>query len=239
VRRWCLSFGIRIRFDRPDWSLLARFSLPAVVRSIVSTPAVWITRSMLAQQPDGMAQLGLFHAAWQWYMLVMMIPEFWTRALVPVLSERIGAGAHRQFRRVIASTSLFNLLVVLCFSTAVYLLSDWILLLYGRELRFSEGLLLLALATGTLSAAAAPIGSALTATGAMWAAAGVNAVWGIALIVCTYFLGSSAQGLAVAYFLGYVIHGLTAGLLLWYVLVQSTRRPAEQLGAVDYTQAAR
>jgi O-antigen/teichoic acid export membrane protein len=239
VRHWCGKFGIRIRFDVLEWTLIPRFGLPAVLRSIVSTPAVWIARSILAQQPDGMAQLGLFHAAWQWYALVMMIPEFWTRALVPVLSERMGAGAHGQFRRVILATTSINLIIVLAFSGAIYFLSDYVMLLYGRDLRFSDGLLLLALATGALSAASAPIGSALIATGTMWGAAALNAVWGITLTVFAYLLGRSPEGLATAYIVAYLLHIGMTSLLLWFVVARNERSATSAVGAPGYAHSLR
>jgi O-antigen/teichoic acid export membrane protein len=229
VRSWCRRWGIRVRFEDLEWSLVSRFGLPAVLRSIVSTPSVWLVRALMTREPDGLAQLGLFTAAWQWFALVMMIPEFWTRALVPVLSERLGAGAHHQFRRVILATCAFNLFVVVAFSSLVFLLSDYVLLLYGRDLRFSQELLLLALATGTLCAASAPIGSALTATGTMWGATALNATWGVALVLLALPMGRSPEGLATAYLVAYVIHVVTTGLLLWYVLHRNAARASSAL----------
>jgi len=51
------------------------FSLPAVLTGVLVSLATWISYTLLARQPGGYAELGLFHAASKLQVVLMFIPH--------------------------------------------------------------------------------------------------------------------------------------------------------------------
>jgi len=67
--------------------ILWNFSFPAVISGSMVTPITWAANAILVNQPNGYAELGLFNAANQFRMIVILIPNVLAIVTVPLLSE--------------------------------------------------------------------------------------------------------------------------------------------------------
>jgi O-antigen/teichoic acid export membrane protein len=102
LQRQCAGAGIRHSFRNlhRERSVLHKFSLPALLASIVVGPALWFCSTMLVHQKNGYGQLGLYTAADRWRLLILFVPTSVFGMLVPVLSNLYGSGDQLGFRKM-------------------------------------------------------------------------------------------------------------------------------------------
>lgn len=211
LRRECAKAGVRVRWRGAvtESALLWAFSLPAVLRSVIIVPVTWGANALLANGEDGYAQLGLFNVAWQWFCLIMVVPQLLGQVLLPILSERLGSGDKARARRLF--TAVLVVVAAAAGSAALLLsvLSPHVVAIYGAQ--FSDGAAVLAIMVlaAALSAVAAPSGVLIAASGRMWIGALMNAGWSVAMLSCFFlFRAQGAVGLGAAYLSAYLVHGV-------------------------------
>ncbi|MBI4644111.1 MAG: oligosaccharide flippase family protein [Deltaproteobacteria bacterium] len=210
VRQECANHGIVLVY-RGSWAerrTLWDFSLPALLAASLATPATWAANAILANQPNGYAELGLFNAANQFRMFLVFLPFIVGMVVVPTLSELHGDNNAAHFTRLVN----LNLKATWSFSLAlgfvVIGLSPWLIRLYGSQ--FIEGGVVLALmvVVTVLNVASQTIGQALVGAGRMWAGCIMNFGWAMVLIIFVLILvpAHGAFGMAIAYLISYLCH---------------------------------
>src|SRR5262245_42123812 len=58
-----------------EWPVLWRFSLPAMLCSVLVVPVNWVGMAWLANQANGYAEMGVFNAANQWRTAILFVPH--------------------------------------------------------------------------------------------------------------------------------------------------------------------
>jgi O-antigen/teichoic acid export membrane protein len=178
-----------------------RFSLPAFLASFALAPALWACNALLANAPDGYAQLGLYTAADRWRLAILFVPTTVFRMVLPMLSNLRGSAHTASYRRVNRANLLLNLALVTAPALALCLLARPVMASYGRG--FAAGWpILVVLAAGTIPEALNTVfGYPLVVGKRMWTRFGFDAL--IAAILLTLGLVLiprwGAVGLAVAY----------------------------------------
>jgi len=197
---------VSYRAHAEEIPVLWRFSLPAVVTSAMFSPVDWVLNTLLVQQPNGYAELGLFNAARQWQAIILYLPGMLSQASLPLLANLWGEGKSRQYRRLLVANSALLTAVAAGVALPVAILSSHVMKAYGSG--FAEGRLALVLtcATSVLMASNVVVGQALWACGATRTAILMAALRAALLVVAFVLLRSQgASGLACAYLLTYVV----------------------------------
>src|SRR3974377_642475 len=103
LRQECEKAGVAYQFAHcsRELSVLHQFSLPAFLGSILVVSAIWVCNAMLARQPGGYAELGLYAAADKWRVLIVFVPTYVFAMVVPVLSNLQGEGDRGGFTKVV------------------------------------------------------------------------------------------------------------------------------------------
>jgi O-antigen/teichoic acid export membrane protein len=70
--------------------ILHRFTLPAALSGLTTMPAIWLGNAFLVQQPGGYAEMGLYSAANNIRLLMLMIPTLLNSVGVAVLNNKYG-----------------------------------------------------------------------------------------------------------------------------------------------------
>jgi O-antigen/teichoic acid export membrane protein len=103
LRSQCQKHGIAI--DRLGWtaekSVLWRFSIPAVLASLMFAPAIWAGAIILARVPEGYSQVAIYNAADRWHTAVLFVPSAMLNMVMPMLTGMIGRRDQRGFRNVV------------------------------------------------------------------------------------------------------------------------------------------
>ena len=199
-------------------AVLWKFSVPAFLASAVVTPTTWICNTMLVNQPNGYAEMGLFSAANQWRNVVLFLPGIISRVLLPILSSHSRESADEASHFSNALEVGFSAAVAIAFPLIALLsfASPLIAAAYGKDFGGMTGPLSGVLYTGGVMVLGAPGGLAIQAKAAMWLGLAVNLIWaGLMLGSFRFFLLSrGAWGLSTAS--AFSALSLTL-LVLWYV----------------------
>ncbi|NQT17526.1 MAG: hypothetical protein HQ582_32525 [Planctomycetes bacterium] len=191
-----------------DWPILWRFSLPAALSGMLFGPVNWACGAMLVNQPNGYAEMGLFSAAVQWKLAILLVPGTLSTVALPILSSLSGNSDRAEYRRALKYNLLLNGGIALALAIPIALLSPLIMRAYGKDFQ-SGGSVLVALAlAAVLASVNSVVGQALASKGRMWLAAFCNLLWAVALLVTAYWAMSiawGAVGLALAEVAAYLL----------------------------------
>jgi O-antigen/teichoic acid export membrane protein len=220
IKRECEKNGIIVDYQnsRQEVSVLWKFSVPAFLSSAMVGPVTWLCNTMLVNQPNGYAEMGIFNAANQWRNALLYIPGVLTMPAITLMSNAIGLNQVSITQKVYIKTTLLNGIILL---PAVILLSLWspqIMSAYGSGFSSGWSVMILMLVVTLLLGIMNPTGNLITATGKMWLGFLMNSGWAIVLILSTYYLVHlGAKGLALAYLIAYGVHtSWTFGYAYYY-----------------------
>ncbi len=222
VRKECAAHGVSIRY-RGSWSerrVLWAFSIPAVVTGALVAPVAWAANAILANQPNGYSELGVFNAANQWRSAIIFGASLLSQPLLPMLSNLAAEGRAAAFKRILTGNLIVTLAASSGIALVVILLSPWILRAYGRNFTSGVWVMVLLVSAAVLSSTVNVIGYAIASLGKMWSSLAFNAVWAPVLFSSAWLLVPryGAMGLAEAVFISYVVHVVLVGGYTWLVL---------------------
>lgn len=236
VNQWVLSrecrraaVPLRFRDAARERRVLWGFSLPAFLSSAMVAPATWAATALLVNEPDGYAEMGVFHAANQWRTAVLFLPGLIGQVVVPILSSLQSAAARRTARSVLLGAVLTNGLCTVPVVLVLLPCSHWIMSFYGHAFSLRDAVLQVSLLSAALLAVQTPVGNLITAFGRMWAGLLMNAGWAACFLGVAYGLLAidwGAQAIAGAYLVAYLLHALWT---FWFAA--TLLRPSQRLSA--------
>lgn len=186
-------------------------SAPAFLGSAIGAPVLFVLNKFLMSQPNGVAEVGFFAAAFQWKNAILFIPRRFGAAALPIMAQKNHhAGEITEMARGIAVLATFPVVVLLS-SNAEYIFS-----FYGPG--FSEKSFLLSgvLLVAGVSAIGAGVASAIIALNKLWFGFLTNLLNVLVLVVVSWFAIPlyGANGLI----LGYVVSSIVNLLFTYWVL---------------------
>ncbi len=202
--------GLRHGAWRRESGVLWRFSLPAMLCSLMVLPVHWLCTALLAHQPAGYAEIGVFNAANQWRTAILFVPQAMAGIVLPALAGLHGEHNRGHYLRIFWSNVALIAGVAASLALGVVLFSGDIIRSYGAS--FSEGratLILLALSAVVLSINQV-LGVDLISRGQMWQGLACNAAWAAAALTSAYWLVPKygAFGLAMSSLVSYPIQSI-------------------------------
>jgi O-antigen/teichoic acid export membrane protein len=219
----CARFGIVIRY-RGSWRErgILRMSSMVWLSSIAMNVTNWLVGILLARQPGGIYQFGLFTAAGRFQNILLFLPMRIFEVSIPVLSNLQAEGDQKGFRK----SMLYSASVTFAFSCVgalvMILFAERLMSWYGSDFAAGTDVLkyvsLLCIVSAVWTVASA----------GLWAAEKSREMvlldllrGGILIAICAAGLVSTAVGLAWAQIASYA----GAVLLLLYVLYRYMKKP--------------
>jgi len=207
--------------------ILASFALPATLVSIASQPAEWAARMLLLGAPNGMAQLGIFSAAYSWGNVVQFVPNQVAGTTMPILSHVLAEGNRRAFRRALATSTALVFAAAAAIAIPLALLSKWIMAFYGLDFRGGADVLVIIVLAYAVGAVSSVLRMSGLSAGRAWLQFAATAAWAVTLPVSFLVLGRpDARGLAWSYAVAFGAGTLVQLLAAWY-MVGKQEAPAE------------
>jgi O-antigen/teichoic acid export membrane protein len=175
-------------FPKDELAILWQFSLPGMLNSVVYGPVAWLAIAVVARQPNGAAEVGIFYAANQWFSLLLFLPTILNQVAFPIMTERLNAGwtdtAWRLFYgKILATVGVVTLAVLV-----VGFISPFIMDFYGVEYASKWHVLLVVILAAWISAPLGPMGNMLIAHTKQWSWFVANLVWAGCLLFVVYML---------------------------------------------------
>lgn len=211
-RRWVLPLD--------ELSVLWRFSLPGMLNSMLWAPAMWCAMAIIAHQPNGQAEVGVFNAANLWFSLLMFLPGVVNQTAFPILTERLNAGATGTAWRLFYGKLLVTVGGVTVAALALAVLSPVIMGFYGAEYSEKWPVLVTIAIAAWLAAPQGPMGNLLMAHAKPWSWFRASLVWAICLLLAVaLFRDHGAVALAWGLVAAYAARGLYASLQIYRLRV--------------------
>ncbi|HWV99987.1 MAG TPA: oligosaccharide flippase family protein [Candidatus Acidoferrum sp.] len=96
-----------------EWKVLWSFSVPAVLAASLTGPVSWATSALLANQPDGYSQLGIYSAVLRIKIVPEIVLGILMAPLLPVLAERYAARDTAGYNKAASAAFSLSLLATL------------------------------------------------------------------------------------------------------------------------------
>lgn len=212
LRRECAQAGIVIdyRGTGADLPILWRFSLPAFLSAAMVAPVMWLANAVVANEPGGYGELGLFNAASQWRTALMFLPSVLLRVALPLMASSLGVSRSNDFKKTLLLTQSLTVAIVLPAGALLMFLADWIMRLYGADFVNGAPVLIGVLCSIMISSIGTAAGAAIEAKGRMWAGLALNLSWAVVLIGVVWLTagGWGARSLAFGSAIAYLVMSL-------------------------------
>jgi O-antigen/teichoic acid export membrane protein len=216
------AYGIKFNFIQSfsEKAIIWQFSFPFFLSGIVHTAVIWAANAVLANQPKGYAELGLFNVSMQFYYMVMMASGILASVSVPMFSEIFGkkdTGLYTRFLNV-QLMLVWNLSIAL--GCLVLILSPWLLQIFGEKYQAAGSILPLTICAAITVVALNILGQAFYTSNRVWLA------FLITLMNCVIFMTAvkylvplyGAIGLALAYLIAYSLEVIIRIFLVEIIL---------------------
>lgn len=227
LRREAAKYGIPLALPGgvKQWPVLWRFSLPAVLSSVLVMPVNWVCGALLVTRPGGYAEMGVLNVANQWSAAILFAPNALGRIVLPLLSTLNAESERGKYWRVLRANMLLNAAVTMLLVLPIIWGAPLIMRAYGPGFERGTNTLRIVAAVAVLIAVNNVVGSAIASRGRMWVGFAFNAMWATLLISVTVVLlgkGMGAFAVALASLTAYLCHTAWQGL---YLRVISKSRP--------------
>jgi O-antigen/teichoic acid export membrane protein len=192
-----------------EWRIIFKYSLPALLTSMLVVIVNWGCFAMLVNQPRGYAEMGTYNAIQQWRVLLLFVPGILVQVALPPLAERLNNAPSAEAARLVGKVFY----VVGCATAPIFILlcvtSGYILNTYGSSFENEKLSFILLQCAGLLQALQSPLVKFLESTDRMWLNLALNVGWGATVVVLTWWLMIyGALGFCIAQVLAFFIYGV-------------------------------
>lgn len=224
VRKESRKNGINISYRESlnEWTILYKFSFPAVMSGFLVSPIMWLCTAMLVNTKNGYAEMAVFDAANQWRNATLFIPAILSQIALPLFSSTVGDD--KLFNRILKLNIMLVFMISFSIAIIISLLAKFIMGFYGNDFISGSNVLIILTFTTVLISVNNIIGQAIAGKGKMWNGFVLNLIWGIILLTSSYiFLKNKfgAKGLAYALLISYLTHTLLQFLYLKRFILKS------------------
>ncbi len=134
--RWTFAIAFKKR------RYLLHFALPALLTAFVVAPTNWFAGTIVARQPHGLTQLGLFGAADRWRTLLMFLPVAILGGTLPILSNLHATGEHKAKRTLCRANLLITVAVTAAPACILALFPHPCMSVFGKQYQAGAVMLL-------------------------------------------------------------------------------------------------
>ena len=220
-----------------ELSILAAFSIPALLTNMIPAPCLTLAQTLLVRQPGGYGHLAVFTAAFQLRAGIILLPALLSQPLVPMLARSAASGTSSR-RSLMRATCAATLAVSVPLAVLVCAFPKSLMLAYGHAFTGHSPVLILLAASAVMNSITAPFIASLTSSGRMWSLALAFTVWGAAFLTvsCLLLPSFQATALAVAYLVADGIR--TAFVLAVYRSSQRALDSGSASSSAEFSEAA-
>ncbi len=233
LKKSLLSNGIKLISTNffVDRSIICKFLVPMFISTLIVAPLNSIANYFLLKGQNTYTDVAAFNLAFQWYNAVLFLPSLFATVILPILTRSFYSSDVERRRKILYNL-LLNGLIALCLSLLVYLSSDFLVEIYGKEFTMFSSILSILLVNAVIVSCVAALGQVLISTGRVWISLGLNLVWiGLFIHFC-YLLatrGFGSMGVAYSFLFSYISLGVLTLIFTWSDIFNSGRKSIEKV----------
>ncbi len=201
-----------------DFKQVMAFSVPALLSSLSTQPAIWLSSSLVVRQPGGLDAIAYFTAADRWRQLLLFLPSALSTNTLPLLSNLSGTGNRSGFNHVLKLNVLLNSVAIFIPVLITIVASRALMALFGHQYTGSSLTLSVLAVAAIFMVANNVLGQVVVSKGLIWARLLLDIVLGCVLLAAAFLFVPTYLdlGLAAAYLVAYAVTSvLLAGLVLY------------------------
>ncbi len=190
---------------RAELRLLWRFSLPSAISGMLIAPTLWICFAMLANEPEGYQELGLYDIANRLYQIMIFLGVSLGAPLLPILANP-ATSSNTKIQKINVllawGLGLIPIFPLMLFPDIIeFLFGDN---LSGLDLKLTVAIMLLA---SSLVLYKQGLARALAIKNLLWWGVLSNLFWVVLMLVfSSMFVSNGSVGLGAAVLLSYVLN---------------------------------
>jgi O-antigen/teichoic acid export membrane protein len=194
-----------------DFRHLLAFSIPALLSSLSTQPALWFSNSLLVRQPDGLEALGYFVAADRWRQLLLFLPSALSANTLPLLANLDGARNRSGFHRVLKINILLSGVAIVAPVVLTLFLSQTLMMFFGAQYESSWRTLDVLAISAVFMVINNVLGQMVVSRGFIWSRLKLDILLSAALFILSVLLVPAFlnMGLAFAHLGAYALASLT------------------------------
>ncbi|QDU32287.1 Polysaccharide biosynthesis protein [Poriferisphaera corsica] len=237
VLRACdLNEVVSAKDSLKSYPVLLKFSLPSFLCNILIMPINFTLMALLTQSGHAYLEVGIYNISNQWRFAILFVPTAVMSAVLPVMSNTLGAKRYGSYNKVLLLTILGMLAGVGVLVVVLGGGSPWIAWMYGEKY-VGTGLVAILLMTfmvGGLDAVNRIAGIDMMCHNRVWVGVGFCVVLSGVVIGCGYmFADEGAMGIMKALLIGYLVHTLNQAVYLAYSYMKTRGEAVRQLCGVE------
>lgn len=207
------AFVLR-KMERTRFGEIGGFALPALLSSLATQPALWLSSVLLVNQPMGYAAMGIFTAADRWRQIILFFPTSISSAVLPMLANLHASQDQSKYRKLLRVNLGLNLGSLAVPGVAVLLAPRLLMSLFGTEYVQGDTTLLVLTLSALGVALNNVLGQVLVSVGRIWLRFAFDVALATLLLVSAIILIPVQRdlGLAWANVTAYTL--VSAGLII-------------------------
>lgn len=205
----CLAIKREPRGCMSEWQVLRDFAMPALLIGLLVVPTHWVCYALLANTPNGYAEIAVLGVAMQWFNVILFLPSVAGRVVLPILTAQVADKNHVDAKRLLLLAIGANGVVTVPVAIFAAVFSSWILGFYGAQFQNGSITMVIAVITASLLAVQTPVGNMVVAVSRMWLGAFMNFGWALVYVGFAYaLLGYGSAGIVGAMGIAYLFHSI-------------------------------
>lgn len=208
------------RAHASEVKILWQFSLPMFLASALHSPIMWLCHTIIARQPNGMAELGLYNAAQKWMTVVTMVPIAASGAFGPVLASLSGGGHVSSHRTTTLRLALIQAAFTVGPALLVAFAAPGAMSLFGEQFVPGSAVIIYMMLLAPIMVSVRLLWQALLSMEHAWTSFLLWLLWAIIALTLTWaWQTQGALGLSQAMLIAYgltLLGYLIAALLAWH-----------------------
>lgn len=222
ARRYCVPFTFND--CSREMPILWKFSLPIVISGSMSAPVLWLCRSLLANQPNGYAELGIIAVAESWRFIPLFVCSMIAQVNLPVMAQLYSERKIQSFKKVLMTQFYLTGIIVVGSALLVVVASRLIIASYGPEFEKAAPVLIIIILSTIPMQLTTVVGTFNRCIDNIWWNVFFNYLWAALLLLATIvWVKNGALGLAGAILFSYSIQFVAAIIYLAWVMRTSPK----------------
>jgi O-antigen/teichoic acid export membrane protein len=157
--------------------ILWEFSLPLLLTSVVFTSITLLCQTMIARQPNGLIEIGLYDAAQKCMTFVMLVPVAASLGFGPVLANLSGDGDASMQKRLTVNLAIVQLLLTAVPAGIVALAAPWVPFVFGPGFEAAPPVVVMMMALAPVFVLRQLYWQATVSSGHAWTSFLLSIVW--------------------------------------------------------------
>jgi O-antigen/teichoic acid export membrane protein len=187
--------------------ILWEFSLPLLLTSVLFASTIWLCQAIIARQPDGLTEIGLYDVAQKCMTLVILVPIAAPAAFGPVLANLSGGSDTSAQKRITVNLAIVQLVSTAVPAAIVALAASWVPLIFGPGFVAASPVVVMTMALAPVYVLRHLYWQATISSGHAWTSFMLSVVWAAVAAGLTW--NRQAEGAVSLAMAMLVAHGVT------------------------------